>query len=205
MFELVLVSLCVQAALLVPKHCLFPSGIPHVGACEPVCRSFAQRGGSYWAGCRDHWLDDDRTAARWLVQFARAAAVWWSSLEPGLRIPDIPLSLSVALLVSVALVGACLLRRWRAGFLAGALLAALVAVAVRWSAPPALGRLELSAVDVGQGDSLLVVLPNGKTLLVDGGGFPVFDRRLAARLDIGEDVARRSCGSAGCGGSTTSP
>jgi competence protein ComEC len=32
------------------------------------------------------------------------------------------------------------------------------------------GRLELTALDVGQGDSLLVVSPGGKTLLIDGGG-----------------------------------
>ncbi len=32
------------------------------------------------------------------------------------------------------------------------------------------GRLELSVLDVGQGDSLFVVSPGGKTLLIDGGG-----------------------------------
>src|SRR6267154_516764 len=32
------------------------------------------------------------------------------------------------------------------------------------------GRLELTVLDVGQGDSLLVVSPGGKTLLIDGGG-----------------------------------
>ena len=32
------------------------------------------------------------------------------------------------------------------------------------------GKLELTVLDVGQGDSLLVVTPGGKTLLIDGGG-----------------------------------
>jgi competence protein ComEC len=32
------------------------------------------------------------------------------------------------------------------------------------------GRLELTVLDVGQGDSLFVVSPGGKTLLIDGGG-----------------------------------
>jgi competence protein ComEC len=32
------------------------------------------------------------------------------------------------------------------------------------------GRLELTVLDVGQGDSLFVVTPGGKTLLIDGGG-----------------------------------
>jgi competence protein ComEC len=36
----------------------------------------------------------------------------------------------------------------------------------RWSA----GNLELTVLDVGQGDSLLVVSPHGKTILIDGGG-----------------------------------
>jgi len=38
--------------------------------------------------------------------------------------------------------------------------------------PPkwAKGRLEVSVLDVGQGDSLFVVSPGGKTLLIDGGG-----------------------------------
>ena len=31
------------------------------------------------------------------------------------------------------------------------------------------GRLQVAFIDVGQGDSTLVLLPNGKSLLIDGG------------------------------------
>ncbi len=37
------------------------------------------------------------------------------------------------------------------------------------------GRLRVDFLDVGQGDSILVTMPDGKTLLVDGGGRPRLD------------------------------
>ena len=47
------------------------------------------------------------------------------------------------------------------------------------------GVLELTALDVGQGDSLLVVSPEGKTLLVDAGG-PSGGQQ--SEFDFGENV-----------------
>lgn len=45
--------------------------------------------------------------------------------------------------------------------------------------------LEITAIDIGQGDSFLLVTPNGHTLLLDSGGLPGASR---SDFDIGEDV-----------------
>ncbi|HYU23055.1 MAG TPA: MBL fold metallo-hydrolase [Candidatus Dormibacteraeota bacterium] len=51
-------------------------------------------------------------------------------------------------------------------FIACALTVAIYPFGEKWTK----GRLELTVLDVGQGDSLFVVSPGGRTLLVDGGG-----------------------------------
>jgi competence protein ComEC len=52
------------------------------------------------------------------------------------------------------------------------LLMPAVAVAVHLVAPPlADGRLHVTMLSVGQGESLLIRLPGGETMLVDGGGY----------------------------------
>ncbi|HYA94787.1 MAG TPA: ComEC/Rec2 family competence protein [Terriglobales bacterium] len=66
-----------------------------------------------------------------------------------------------------------LARRRRALAVAGlaAMLAASAWIALVPRTPQMrLGVLEVTALDVGQGDSLLVVTPQGRTLLVDAGG-----------------------------------
>jgi competence protein ComEC len=61
------------------------------------------------------------------------------------------------------------------------------------------GRLRIDFLDVGQGDAALVTMPDGTTLLIDGGGRPNFyTRKLASDEDDGEVFERdtRSIGEA---------
>jgi competence protein ComEC len=78
--------------------------------------------------------------------------------------------------------------RWpRRAAWAALLLAALAAVAPRTIERPR-GAMLMEAIDVGQGDSLLVITPDGKTLLIDGGGFGGGPRQAPQDFDIGEEV-----------------
>ena len=79
---------------------------------------------------------------------------------------------------------------------AALLFAALVAVAPRPIQHPH-DALLMEAIDVGQGDSLLLITPDGKTLLVDGGGFGGSPNQAPQDFDIGEEVVSQALWSRG--------
>lgn len=99
----------------------------------------------------------------------------------------------------LALSGAWLAASWRSRMrrgLCGVLAIGLFEVlAMRLGAPRDV--LRITAIDVGQGDALLIDLPDGRAMLVDGGGFvgspldvgerallPLLRRRRRGRLDV---------------------
>jgi competence protein ComEC len=100
-----------------------------------------------------------------------------------------------------ALLGAAIVLaregRWlrRAAWVA-LLLAAVAVVAPRPVQHPA-NALLMEAIDVGQGDSLLLITPDGKTLLVDGGGFGGGPHQAPQDFDIGEEVVSQALWSRG--------
>jgi competence protein ComEC len=101
-----------------------------------------------------------------------------------------PIALAIAC-VCIVFCAFALRAHARRLFAAGIVVALLIPLAVLYPTPPLLhpGKLEVTAIDVGQGDSILVVSPTGQTMLVDAGG-PTGrgENAPAATWDVGEEV-----------------
>lgn len=115
-----------------------------------------------------------------------AGALRWSDLR--LPAPSLVQVTGFVLLIAVAMMLARMESRgWmRCAWLALAS-AAIVAVVPRPVQHPR-NALLIEAIDVGQGDSLLLITPEGKTLLIDAGGFGGGPRTVPQDFDIGEEV-----------------
>jgi competence protein ComEC len=133
----------------------------------------------------------------WLTSLLLHAVGWFAHFPRwSYRIPGPPLWLIVFFFITAVLLASFfrlrlpMQRRLVASvclaWFACALVVAIYPFGPRW----AKGKLEVTVLDVGQGDSLFVVSPEGKTMLIDGGGafggFP--GREQHTGIDPGEEA-----------------
>lgn len=129
--------------------------------------------------------------AKYLLLWAEWMAQWHVRFEPAWRMAALPLW--IAILFSVSLILLALAVRHNKRMVPASLFASLVVFAAicwqPWKAAIRPNLLEVTAIDVNQGDSLLLVFPDAETMLVDAGGFPGAERMARKpQMDIGEDV-----------------
>ncbi len=102
------------------------------------------------------------------------------------RVPTPTLAVSIAAALAFGLALLLARRRILACFGIAGLLAAAAWIVLCSPAPQLrAGVFEITAIDVEQGDSILVITPEGKTLLIDAGGIPGNAR---SDFDVGEEV-----------------
>ena len=190
LYELLLTSAVIQIGLAVPMvfyfHRLSATGLSANAAAVPLLGLVVPIG---FVSLILNW-EWVAQIASWLLDITEKVVAFHARWEPNYRIPDPPLWLAGAFILLLVLAAIRFPRRVRLVAFACSLVALAVLIAHPFRAVATPGTLEVTTVDVGQGDSVLIAFPDGKLVLMDTGGIPSFGAspETASRLDIGEDV-----------------
>ncbi|MGP8258351.1 MAG: ComEC/Rec2 family competence protein [Acidobacteriaceae bacterium] len=177
--QLILIGLIAEAVMVLPMALYFHRAtvfaLPANMICIPLIAVLASLGlATFLASLLSPWLTALPGSALALLLHGVTGAINRISHAQAadLRVPG-P-TLVPALLAVACFAFCCWAVRLRSRVVAWSAVIALplAAAIVLWPHPPAVhpGRIEVTAIDVGQGDSLLVVGPTGLAMLIDAGG-----------------------------------
>lgn len=138
------------------------------------------------------------TPVTWVIRQLVRILLW--TLNAGLkiphatfRVPSAPLGMWMVYALVMAVVVVAVHRKWRVPCFCGVAMAVgtLAAIALGNFSPRPSSDVVVTTLDVGQGDSILVEFPDGRRMLIDGGGVAAgrfLGLQEESTFSIGEDV-----------------